>query len=396
MTEADRGHGPQVETRELVVPRVTDAERAAALDDRDDREFYASQWQLMRRRFFRHKVALGAMIVLAVLYLAALFSPFLSPHDPVLRSLAYKEAPPMVVRLFEEGRLRGPFVYPLVSELDRETYENVYQEDRAQRYPVKLFVRGFEYKLFGLFPSDRHLFGTGVEGVPVHLFGTDSLGRDVFSRTLYGAQISLSVGLVGVAISFFLGILIGGVAGFFGGTVDEVIQRMIEIIIGIPSLPLWMGLSAALPTGWPVLKMYFAITVIVSLIGWTSLARVVRGKFLSLREEDFVVAAKLAGRRDVPTIFLHMVPSFLSHIIASLTLAIPTMILAETALSFLGLGMQPPAISWGVLLKAAQNVHSIALAPWLMIPGLFVIITVLAFNFVGDGLRDAADPYASH
>ena len=396
MAEADREHGAQVETRELVVPRVTDAERAASLDERDDREFYASQWQLMRRRFFRHKVALGAMIVLAVLYLAALFSPFLSPHDPVQRSLAYKEAPPMVVRLFEEGRLHGPFVYPLVSELDRETYENVYQEDRAQRYPVKLFVRGYEYKLFGLFRSDRHLFGTGVEGVPVHLFGTDSLGRDVFSRTLYGAQISLSVGLVGVAISFFLGILIGGVAGFFGGTVDEVIQRMIEIIIGIPSLPLWMGLSAALPTGWPVLKMYFAITVIVSLIGWTSLARVVRGKFLSLREEDFVVAAKLAGRRDVPTIFLHMVPSFLSHIIASLTLAIPTMILAETALSFLGLGMQPPAISWGVLLKAAQNVHSIALAPWLMIPGLFVIITVLAFNFVGDGLRDAADPYASH
>ena len=272
----------------------------------------------------------------------------------------------------------------------------LYQEDRAQRYPIRLLVRGYSYKLFGLFESDLHLFGTGVDGVPVHLFGTDSLGRDVFSRTLYGSQISLSVGLVGVAISFFLGILIGGVAGFFGGTVDEVIQRLIEIIISIPPLPLWMGLSAALPTGWPVGKMYFAITVIVSLIGWTSLARVVRGKFLSLREEDFVVAAKLAGRRDVPTIFLHMVPSFLSHIIASLTLAIPTMILAETALSFLGLGMQPPAMSWGVLLKAAQNVHSIALAPWLMIPGLFVIVTVLAFNFVGDGLRDAADPYASH
>ena len=199
-----------------------------------------------------------------------------------------------------------------------------------------------------------------------------------------------------MAIAFFLGILIGGVAGFAGGTVDEVIQRMIEIIIGIPSLPLWMGLSAALPGNWSVLKTYFAITVIVSLIGWTSLARVVRGRFLALRVEDFVVAAKLAGRRDVATIFLHMVPSFLSHIIAALTLAIPSMILAETALSFLGLGMQPPAMSWGVLLKAAQNVHSIALAPWLMIPGLFVIVTVLAFNFVGDGLRDAADPYASH
>ena len=393
MAEAEREHGAVVETRELVVPRTP---AAASPDDRDDREFYASQWQLMRRRFFRHRVAVGASVVLGLLYLSALFAPFLSPHDPMQRSLPYKEAPPMVVRWFAEGRLQGPFVYPLASELDRETYENVYQEDRAQRYPVKLFVRGFEYKLFGLFPSDLHLFGTGVEGVPVHLFGTDALGRDVFSRTLHGAQISLSVGLVGVAIAFFLGILIGGVAGFAGGTVDEVIQRMIEIIIGIPSLPLWMGLSAALPGNWSVLKTYFAITVIVSLIGWTSLARVVRGRFLALRVEDFVVAAKLAGRRDVATIFLHMVPSFLSHIIAALTLAIPSMILAETALSFLGLGMQPPAMSWGVLLKAAQNVHSIALAPWLMIPVLFVIVTVLAFNFVGDGLRDAADPYASH
>ena len=394
MAERSRDRGTVVETREVVVPRSP--ELPVAAEEREDRAYYASQWQLMRRRFFRHKVAVGATVALALLYLAALFSPFLSPHDPRQRSLAYKEAPPMRVHLFEQGRLRSPFVYPMVSELDRETYENVYQEDRTQAYPVRLFVGGFPYRLLGLFETDIHLFGTGVEGVPVHLFGTDPLGRDMLSRSLYGAQISLTIGLVGVAISFVLGILIGGLAGFFGGAVDEVIQRMIEIIISIPSLPLWMGLSAALPTGWPVVRMYFAITVIVSLIGWTSLGRVVRGKFLSLREEDFVIAAKLAGRGDVPTIFIHMVPSFLSHIIASLTLSIPGMILAETALSFLGLGMQPPAISWGVLLKAAQNVHSIALAPWLMIPGLFVIITVLAFNFVGDGLRDAADPYASH
>ena len=382
----------QSEEHTIVVPKPTIEKTTGNEDNRLD---YASQWQLMRRRFFKHKLAVGALLFLGILYLTAAFAPFLSPHDPTLRSLEYKQAPPQIVHLFENGSLHLPFVYPLISALDRETYKNEYQEVRDERYRIRLFVRGFEYKLFGIFPADIHLFGTGNDDVPVHLFGTDFLGRDLFARTIYGAQISLSIGLVGVAISFFLGIFIGGIAGFFGGVVDEAIQRGIEIIISIPSLPLWMGLSAALPVGWPVLRTYFAITVIVSLLGWTSLARVVRGKFLSLRQEDFVVAAGLSGRRQLPIIFIHMVPSFLSHIIASLTLSIPTMILAETALSFLGLGMQPPAISWGVLLKASQNVHSIALAPWLLIPGLFVIVTVLAFNFIGDGLRDAADPYAN-
>ena len=356
---------------------------------------FASQWQLMRRRFLKHRLAILGSVVLVLMYLAALFSNFLSPHDPTQRNVAYREAPPMRVHLFEDGRLRRPFVYALQSEKNRETYKNVYTEDRSQPYPIRLFVSGHEYKLFGLFPMQVHLFGTGVEGVPVHLFGADALGRDVFARTLYGAQISLSIGLVGVAISFFLGILIGGLAGYFGGALDEVVNRGIDILISIPSLPLWMGLSAALPIGWPVVQTYLAITVILSLLGWTTLARVVRGKFLALREDDFVVAARLAGRGDLATIFVHMVPSFLSHIIAALTLTIPGMILAETALSFLGLGMQAPAISWGVLLKAAQNIHTLALAPWLMIPGLFVIVTVLAFNFVGDGLRDAADPYSN-
>lgn len=388
----DQEKGHEVESREVVIAQSF--EPTATQDDSDDSAYYASQWQLMRRRFFRHKLALSAMVVLGILYFSAVFAPFLSPHDPTERSLAYKGAPPQKIRIFENGRLRLPFVYPLVSEMDRATYETVYQENRERAYPIRLFVRGFPYKLFGLFKTDIHLFGTGFENAPVRIFGSDFLGRDVFSRSIHGGQISLSVGLIGVAISFFLGILIGGIGGFFGGVVDEVIQRLIEIIISIPSLPLWMGLSAALPPGWPVLKMYFAITIIVSLIGWTSLARVVRGKFLSLREEDFVTAAKIAGQRDMITIFSHMVPSFMSHIIASLTLSIPAMILAETALSFLGLGMQPPAMSWGVLLKAAQNVHSIALAPWLMIPGLFVVVTVLAFNFIGDGLRDAADPYS--
>ena len=370
------------------------AERPLEADGPAAARDFASQWALMRRRFLKHRLAIIGSVVLVLMYLAALFSNFLSPHDPTQRNVAYREAPPMRVHLLEDGRLRRPFVYALQSEKNRETYKNVYTEDRSQPYPIRLFVRGHDYKLFGLFPMQVHLFGTGVEGVPVHLFGADALGRDVLARTLYGAQISLSIGLVGVAISFFLGILIGGLAGYFGGALDEVVNRGIDILISIPSLPLWMGLSAALPIGWPVVQTYLAITVILSLLGWTTLARVVRGKFLALREDDFVVAARLAGRGDLSTIFVHMVPSFLSHIIAALTLTIPGMILAETALSFLGLGMQAPAISWGVLLKAAQNIHTLALAPWLMIPGLFVIVTVLAFNFVGDGLRDAADPYA--
>ena len=395
---ATDGTGAEGREVTLRIRRPFAAAAVPASADRGDdeqRDDVASQWQLMRRRFLKHRMAIVGSVVLLGMYLAALFSPFLSPHDPRQRNVVYREAPPQRVHLFEAGRMRAPFVYALVGEKDRTTYKTVYTEDRSQRYPIRLFVRGYGYKLFGLFATDLHLFGTGVAEVPVHLFGADPLGRDVLARTLYGAQISLSIGLVGVAISFFLGILIGGLAGLFGGTLDEVVNRGIEILISIPSLPLWMGLSAALPIGWPVVQTYLAITVILSLLGWTTLARVVRGKFLALREEDFVVAARLAGRGNLATVFIHMVPSFMSHIIASLTLTIPGMILAETALSFLGLGMQAPAISWGVLLRAAQNIHTLALAPWLMIPGLFVIVTVLAFNFVGDGLRDAADPYAN-
>ena len=284
-------------------------------------------------------------------------------------------------------------MYPFTATTNRETFKRDYHEDRTQPYPLRFFVRGYRYKLLFVLESDIHLFGTGVAEVPVHLIGTDHLGRDMLARVMYGAQISLSVGLVGVAISFILGILIGGLAGYFGGFVDEAVQRVVEVLLSIPQLPLWMGLSAALPLSWPVVRMYFAITVILSLVGWTRLAREVRGKFLSLRQEDFVVAAQVAGARDVPIIFRHMVPSFLSHIVASLTLSIPLMIIGETSLSFLGLGMQAPAISWGVLLQSAQKVQTLELAPWLMIPALYVIVTVLAFNFLGDGLRDAADPY---
>lgn len=356
---------------------------------------YASQWQLMRIRFRKHKVAVGAMVLLGLLYLTAALATFISPIDPYLKSLEYREAPPQRLHFFESGRFYiRPFVYPLKGTMNRETYKRTYEEVRDKKYFVRFFVRGFEHKLLGIFKTDVHLFGTDDPAIPIHLFGTDMMGRDVFGRTLYGSRVSLTIGLVGVAISFFLGIFIGGISGLFGGVVDEIIQRIVEVFTSIPKLPLWMGLSAALPTSWPVIRMYFAITVILSLVSWPGLARVVRGRFLTLREEEYVVAAYINGQRDLQVIFTHMLPSFMSHIIASLTLAIPSMIIGETALSFLGLGMQPPAVSWGVLLKVAQNVHTLSLAPWLMIPGLFVIVTVLAFNFVGDGLRDAADPYS--
>lgn len=362
--------------------------------DQKEQLYTASQWQLVWFRFRKHRLALGSAIILVLLYSAALFAPFLSPQDPQGRNLRYRDAPPQRVYFRDEQGFRlRPFVFPLTSTMDTKTFTTVYVEDRRERYPLQFFVRGFEYTILGRIKTDLHLFGTGDPSVPIHLFGTDRLGRDLFARTLYGARISLSIGLVGVAISLFLGILIGGIAGYVGGSVDEIIQRMIEMLKSIPQLPLWMALSAALPSSWSALQVYLTIVVILSLMSWTDLARVVRGKFLSLRNEDFIVAAELAGRTRVQIIFLHMVPSFMSHIIASLTLSIPAMILGETSLSFLGLGLRPPTISWGVLLERAQNVNTIAMTPWLMIPGLFVIVTVLAFNFLGDGLRDAADPY---
>lgn len=354
----------------------------------------ASQWELIARRFRKHKLAVTAIVILSILYLSAIFAPFFSPNDPRKRSAEYKTAPPRAIHFVsEDGFHIRPFVYDLEQARDPETLEITYTVNKEKRYPINFLVHGYRYKLFGVFPTDLHLFGTG-EDVPVFIFGTDTMGRDLFARILYGARVSLSVGLVGVAISLFLGILIGGFAGYYGGWIDEIVQRLIELLISIPKIPLWMGFAAALPKTWSTLQMYFAITVILSLIGWTGLARIVRGKFLSLREEDFVTAARLAGRSELAIIFRHMVPSFLSHIIASLTLSIPSMILGETALSFLGIGLKPPVISWGVLLQKAQNVQTVAMRPWLLIPGLFVILTVISFNFLGDGLRDAADPYS--
>lgn len=361
----------------------------------EERIYVASQWQLMWWRFRKHKLALVSSVVLMALYFTALFCEPLAPYDPYEHRAQYVQAPPQIIHFIaQDGFHLRPFVYGLTAKRDPVTFEKIYEIDKTQRHSIYLFVRGAPYELWGRFEADLHLFGLKDDEGTLFLLGADRLGRDMLSRVLYGGRISLSIGLVGVFMSFLLGILIGGVSGYYGGTVDTVIQRVIVFIRSMPSIPLWMTLSAALPKDWPATRVYFAITVILSVIGWTWLARVVRGRFLALREEDFVLAARLAGANELRIITRHLVPSFLSYIIASLTLAVPQMILSETSLSFLGLGLHPPVISWGVLLKEAQNLKAIALTPWVLVPGAFVVVTVLAFNFVGDGLRDAADPYA--
>jgi len=358
----------------------------------EERYYVASQWQLMWRKFTKHKLAVSGATVLAILYFVAIFCEFFSPYDIYKRNNKYLYSPPQRIHFFdEEGFSFRPFVYGLKRTINPETLRKIYAEDRTKRYPIYFFVHGDEYKLWNLFPANIHLFG--VKEGAVFLFGTSRLGRDLFSRNLYAARISLSIGLVGIFLSFILGCTLGGISGYYGGAADTVIQRVIEFLISIPTIPLWMALAAALPPHWSAIKTYFGIVIILSIVGWCGLARVVRGKFLELREEDFTMAAKIAGATDGRIITRHLLPSFSSYLIVSLTLSIPGMILGETSLSFLGLGLRPPVVSWGVLLREAQNVRTIALYPWLLIPGLFVIITVLVFNFLGDGLRDAADPY---
>ena len=359
--------------------------------------YVAPYWKLMWWRFRKHKLALIGVGVLVMFYLAGIFCEFVAPYDPGQYFAKYKLAPPSKIHIRDaEGNFHRPFVYRTIRGRDPETMRYVYTEDTETRYPIQFLVHGTEYEMWGLWKVDLHLFGLPVsqEEQGIFLAGADRLGRDMFSRLCYGARISLSIGLIGVFLSLTLGIIIGGVSGYYGGKVDTFIQRLIEFVRSIPSIPLWMALSAALPSDWPVVRIYFGITVILSLISWTQLARVVRGRFLALREEDFVMAARLAGSSETRVIARHLVPSFLSYIIASLSLAIPSMILAETGLSFIGLGLRAPAISWGVLLQEAQNLRSLALAPWVFVPAFFVVVAVLAFNFVGDGLRDAADPYA--
>ena len=377
-------------TKTIILEETT-VERESAFEEK---MFVASQYQLMWWKLKKHRLAMVGFAVLGGFYIAALFCEFFSPYEIFERYTDFLHAPPQRIRFFDgEGFHLRPFVYGLELETDPVTWRKIYTPDKSLKHPIYFFMQGPEYKMWGLFKSRLHFFGTR-EGT-IFLFGTDSLGRDVFSRIIYGSRVSLSIGLIGVLMSFVLGLLIGGVSGYFGGKIDNVIQRIIEFIRSIPVLPMWMALAAALPPHWPPLRIYFGITIILSIIGWTGLARVVRGKLLSLRTEDFVVAARISGATDMTIIFRHLIPSFLSFVIVSLTLRVPQMILAETALSFLGLGLRPPVVSWGVLLSEAQNIHTVALAPWLLIPGLFIIFTVLAFNFVGDGLRDAADPYTT-
>jgi peptide/nickel transport system permease protein len=362
------------------------------VDEGAERLFVASQWDLMWLHFRRHRVAMVGLIVVLLLYVMALFHGFLAPYEKATRT-PYVNMPPKGIHFVHEGRFSlRPFVYGITVKKDIETMSRTFEADESQRYAVRFLVQGDTWSFLGLFKSDRHLFGV-EEGGTIALMGTDELGRDLLSRILYGAAVSLSIGLLGVISSFILGAILGGISGYYGGVVDTIIQRVIEFLLSVPTIPLWMALSAAVPIGWPPLRVYFAITLILSIIGWCGLARIVRSKLLELREEDYVMAARLAGSGPWQIILRHLLPSTISYLIVHMTLSIPWMIIGETSLSFLGLGLRPPVVSWGVLLQKAQNVGTVNSFPWLMWPGAFVVVTVLSFNFMGDGLRDAADPY---
>jgi peptide/nickel transport system permease protein len=367
-------------------------DRRLPLTPQQERFYTASQWRLIWWRFRRHRLAVVSAVILLLFYLSTLMSEAIAPYNLHTRDSRHIYAPPQVLHLFHEGRFVGPFVYGLTQKLNMETLKRDYAPDRNRVLPLRFFCRGDPYTFWGRLPADWHFVCPAQRGT-LFLLGTDRLGRDVLSRLIHGARISLTVGLLGIAVSFVLGIILGGISGYYGGWIDSLIQRLIEIIRSFPLIPLWLSLSAVLPVTWDPLWVFFGITLILGLIDWTGLARAVRSKILALREEEFAQAARLMGAGPTRIIGRHLIPSFMSHLIASATLSIPSMILGETALSFLGLGVRPPITSWGVLLNEAQNVNVVALYPWLLAPVLPVIVVVLAFNFMGDGLRDAADPY---
>jgi len=380
---------------EPVAPGSLDTE-AVGVTDAEERVSVAPQWQLMWWRFRKHKLALLSTALVLLFYLVVVFADFLAYSDPHASEAQRSLIAPQTVHLFDDGRF-SPYVEGLVGTRDPLTFKRVYVADPTIKVPLTFLPQGFEYKLFGLIPTDRHLIGVGGEGnTPdnsLFVLGTDDQGRDQWSRLMYATQVSLLIGLVSVAISLFLGVLLGGLSGYLGGLTDTVVQRVIEILRSIPTIPLWMGLAASVPKDWDIVRVFFVMTLIFSLFSWTELARVVRGRFLSLRHEDFVTAAELVGCSRLRIIFRHLVPSFLSHIIAATTLALPAIIIFETSLSFLGLGMRPPGLSWGVMLQSASNVQTAEVSPWLLVPAIPVTVAILAFNFLGDGLRDAADPY---
>lgn len=372
--------------------------QAGSAPGRETRVDVAGPWTLFWWKFRKHKVAMASLVMIVALYLVAIFAEFLAPFDPTDNNRRFVNVPPQSMHFImpteDGGWTLRPFVYGYEMELDPETLARSFRVDETDIVPLSFFGEVETYLLAGFIPLNRKLLAPENPRDRFFLMGSDRLGRDMLSRMIHGTRVSMSIGLVGVTISLLLGIVIGGISGYYGGVLDNLIQRLIELLQSIPTIPLWMGLAAAIPLDWHPLTVYFLITVILSLIGWTALAREVRGKFMSLKNEDFITAARLDGLPEIRIILGQMVPSFTSHIIASVTLAIPIMILSETALSFLGIGLRSPVVSWGVLLQEAQNVRTIAQTPWLFWPGAAVVVAVLALNFLGDGLRDAADPYA--